>query len=30
MIAGVNPPRKAQQASKPALIASQALEMRSS
>ena len=30
MIAGVNPPRKAQAASKPALIASQALEMRSS
>jgi hypothetical protein len=30
MIAGVNPPRKAQQASKPALHASHALEMRSS
>ena len=30
MTAGVNPPRKAQQASKPALHASHALEMRSS
>jgi hypothetical protein len=30
MIEGVNPPKKAQQASRPALIASRALEMRSS
>ena len=30
MTSGVNPPRKAQQASKPAMQASHALEMRSS